>query len=195
MIKPCLLLPVVLLLGMTGAAVAQSQTKTATSASRQDTPDTDAGADKNLLDAYPKTDALRSNFSSHLNYAWHRENKTLVDISRFDREDAKIDYHKWIGEQGKEHDFRLVHDWAVQAGHNSQLDKEQQSFILEAIKDMPPSNAPASVSNLMIVTYRSGMRYVTRIYDTTKLPVLVSKIEATVGKDTSAAPMLPRPTR
>ncbi len=98
-----------------------------------------------------------------------------------------------VNDSGKVFNFRYVHDWATQAFHNSQLQAPQLSKLKAALHKMPTNAATPTRNNLIIVSFRDGKKWMTRVYDRSRPNPQLNAVYQILGVPKYANPLYIKP--
>ncbi len=85
-----------------------------------------------------------------------------------------------VNSAGNEVDVRIS-DFFVQASHGRKLTPVEMEKLSVAIKRMPAEPAPPPIHRAVITSFRSGTNWVTRIYDSERLPESLQTIIGIIG--------------
>lgn len=143
-----------------------------------------------ILAQYPKSPAFNRAVKSH-----QTEADAPIPAVPMQGSNAKIlFYSTWfsdgrpnvamqcvIDEQGRMFSYRDVYDWAIQNSHYAQFKPSQLAALKKALPNLPSRKGTPTLNNLLILSFRDGKTWTTRIYDKTNLPAAVIKIYKTIG--------------
>lgn len=141
---------------------------------------------RKLFAPYPKSRALDAVIEAHRSPIpkgsdiWSltgEKGDEIIVLTRFDGGRPNVANFRHITGSAAVHRYLYNPYWSTRGFGSSWLSDEQMFDIREAVRSMPPSNAPASLRDLLIVTYVRGAKRVTRLYDTRKMPPIVAKID------------------
>ena len=130
---------------------------------------------------YPQTESFKAYLSFQTKVAWHLQSTNILAISTFPS-GGQYALEYWVTESGQEYDLRNVYDWAFQNQHSKQLSEAELKSLHAAIQDLPTGNASPPLERLVIVSFREGTHWVTRIYDSGTLPKPVRRIYDIIGE-------------
>lgn len=130
---------------------------------------------------YPKTESFRAYFSIHSIKPENRHNANLLVISAFRRgSSSALEY--FISQSGEVVDQRHVFNWAIQARRQRQLSAENLASLRATLRELPAGSPPPPLERLVIVSFRDGANWVTRLYDSTNLSKPMRKVYDLVGE-------------
>jgi hypothetical protein len=167
---------VVLLVHLTCCACRQAPRKETTPSVGSPTP-----TQRDLFAGYPKTEALDQVVSYHSNAEWHLKRDHILTMTWFLQGrpgvaiECRADAHGFVST------YRSVHERGTQAHQQSKLAEAQYAALQEAVRQLPASAGKPELANLLIVSFRDGDRWVTRVYDRPSLPPQVERLYAITG--------------
>lgn len=195
MTKPIIrvgLIPVLLLIAAS-SVLAQQQ---ATGASTPQTIAVDSvaanqEATRKLFATYPQSERLDAMIAGHLGDAQKSAQSDkakgklpfVVFSNSFitDNPDTSISFY--VTEQGKGRRYCFSYERGLSTDHQCQLAEQQLATLRKTIRSMPPSNPPASLKDLLVLSYWIDGKRFTRLYDMTQLPPEVQSVQNTWSKD------------
>lgn len=131
---------------------------------------------------YPQTEAFRFFLSNQTNGAAHLTQSNLLAITKFTDIDKVATVYA-VTQDRHENDSRWVYQWAMQNSHAKRLSGEEMERLRTAIGELPAHNEAPPIGRLVMVSFQSGTNWVTRTYDTAKMPEGMTKILGVIGAD------------
>jgi len=131
--------------------------------------------------SYPQTDLLRYYLNGQTNAAWNLQHTNLLAISAFP-DGGKFALRCSVTESGQESDYRDVYNWAIQAIHSKNLSGADVKSLRSAIHNLPAVCASPPFERLVIISFREGTNWLTRSYDSGKIPKAMREIYDIVGE-------------
>ncbi len=150
----------------------------------------------NVLARYPQSPELDFAVQGHLEYkptlGWYdtagKTTQTTFYATWFPTGKVSEQIHSGITGAGQDDFSRLIFSPSKynfdppilgkmkQYGRGIHLNNTQFLNVREWVKQMPPSDPPDRVGDLMIITFNQGTKYETRLYDRTDLPQIVKDL-------------------
>jgi hypothetical protein len=132
--------------------------------------------------SYPQTEAFQAFICNQTNANWNLvQQSNILTIASFLRADS-VALQYSINETGHEFDVRNVYNFALEAAHRKQLDKNQLKELRSTIKKLPAENILPPIKRLVVVSFKDSANWVTRSYDRTNLPPAMHKIYDIIGE-------------
>ena len=131
--------------------------------------------------SYPQTESFRHYLSIQTNAAWHLQHTNLLVVSAFPS-GGRFALEYFVTESGQETDHRNVYDWAIQASHRKQLSETNLTSLRSAIRELPAESVSPPTERLVIVSFRAGTNWITRSYDSGRLPKPMRQIYDIIGE-------------
>lgn len=136
---------------------------------------------QNPFRPYPRSPALDE-------HSWWQSHSTgrfghpsIVKLTTFPTGSPKVAVLFEVDVSGKARQMDEVYAWATQGGGSKQLSRERMNDLRTAIRALPPSDSPPPLKNLLVVGFKPGLGWTTRVYDRSKLPPVVLQLCEIVG--------------
>jgi hypothetical protein len=131
--------------------------------------------------SYPQDYEFRLFLSAQTNGAWHLGRGNLLAIAEFPTgvDSARESY---VTESGKEYHRIVDFGFAVKASGSKQLSEADLRTLRSAIRDLPATNASPPIARLIIVSFHQGTNWITRTYDSGRLPQAMRQIQGAIGE-------------
>jgi hypothetical protein len=136
------------------------------------------------LSRYPHSAALDQVAQSHREAATDREGLLLLSTWFLDG-DPRVAMMCRVRTDGHVSTFRYLFDYsegtgAIQKSQAVDLVPDQFAALRETIRSLPEAQSPP-LENLVVISFPRGERWLTRTYDRTNLPPLVTQVFTTTG--------------
>jgi hypothetical protein len=112
----------------------------------------------------------------HNDAKWQLEQGHLCVISWFVKDESRVAIICAVTNEGKASVLRNVYKWSTKNQKDFRMDEKKFEELKENIKKMPKENIPKTRTNLLVVSYRIGLRWFVKQYDKTSIPPEVKKI-------------------
>ena len=112
----------------------------------------------------------------HKDAKWQLEKGHLIVISWFVKDESRVAVVCMVDNFGKGQVVRNVYKWSTKDQKDFRLDEKKLNALKKTIEKMPKENKPKTRTNLLIVSYRVGMRWNVLQYDKTNIPAEVKVI-------------------
>lgn len=139
-----------------------------------------AAAETLQLAGYPQSAAFDAVVKEHL-YPDNKPTAKLVQGTWFLDGRPNVTIECGVDTDGKGCTVRAVYDWAYQNKSTIQLDDKKLQALRSALQALPPSSLHPPLDKLLILSYRIGNKWVTRLYDKDHLPVSVQEVYEVLG--------------
>ena len=137
-------------------------------------------ADALQLVGYPYSAAFDAVMKEHL-YPSDKPTPELLEGTWFLNGNPRVAMECGVDTDGKGYTVRAVYDNAYQIERATQLDDKKLQALRSALQALPPSSPHPPLGKLLILSFRIGDKWVTRLYDKEHLPVLVQGVYELVG--------------
>lgn len=141
----------------------------------------------NVLMRYPQSPEFDYAKDMHLNYEspLGQKGQTTFYATWFPNRKPSEQIHSWITGDSQDHVSRLIFSPSKynfdppilgkmkEYGQGIDLNETQFLNVREWLKQMPSSNPPDKLGDLVMVTFNQGKHYETRLYDRSNLPQVV----------------------
>jgi hypothetical protein len=118
--------------------------------------------------AYPPDPSLDEIVQMHIEAGTDRDER-LVLTTWFQDGDPQVAQVCSIRPDGRRTTYQYVHKVSLNASKSIQLTPETLQTVMQALTTLPPSTTPP-LANLLIVSFRQGGQWQTRLYDRTSRP-------------------------
>ena len=137
-------------------------------------------ADALQLVGYPQSAAFDAVVKEHL-YPSDKPTPELLEGTWFLNGNPSVAMECGVDTEGKGYTFRAVYDWAYQNSGTIQLDDRNLQALRAVLQALPPSSSHPPMDKLLILSYKSGDKWVTRLYDKEHLPASVQQAYEVLG--------------
>ena len=145
------------------------------------------GADTNSVptelirkyEARQREDRIAHLFAGTTNGTWNLASSNLLRVTVI-RGDS-LWYHYSVKEDGSENDGRMT-PYAAQDDQWKHLSAMELKYLREAILDLPQKSVSPPLDRTVLVGFRSGTNWVSRIYDSNDQPTALRRIYEIVGE-------------
>lgn len=132
--------------------------------------------------SYPQTAAFHFFLAHQTNGTAQLGQSNLLAIIKF-IETEKVAVVYGVTQDGHENDSRWVYEWAMQASHAKRLSDDDLNQLRAAIGKLPVHNDTPPIGRLVMVSFQAGTNWVTRTYDSGKLPERMNQIFGLIGAE------------
>jgi len=116
-------------------------------------------------------------FGGHTNTAWNQSN--LLYITFITDDGARYDFT--VREDGREYDCRRVW-YAMHNSNRRDLSHQEMRGLRAALAEFPTNSASPPLGRTVLVSFRSGSNWATRICDYTQQPAELRRIFQLIGE-------------
>jgi hypothetical protein len=120
----------------------------------------------------------------HKDAKWHLEKGHFLVVSWFVKDESRVAVICMLDNFGKGQVLRNVYKWSTENQKDFRLAENRINDIKKIIEKMPKESKPKTRTNLLIVSYRVGMRWNVLQFDKTAIPKEISAILDILGVKT-----------
>jgi hypothetical protein len=121
-----------------------------------------------LFADYPKSGDLDYFVGSHRNMKWVEKAELILYGTWFLDGNPQIGMQCLVNDKGAASTGRYVHNWAVQATSGKQLTEAQLESLRVRVRALSEGARTPPLTDLLILSFRDGKKWVTRTYDKRK---------------------------
>jgi hypothetical protein len=131
------------------------------------------------IEALERQSRLQSIFESQTNVASNLAQSNLLSITVIRSDQLWFPYR--VKEDGKEEDHRMT-PYAIQASHWKDLSAAALADLRAAIDELPAESASPPLDRNVVVSFKSGTNWLSRIYDFEQQPKALRRIYEIIGE-------------